>query len=277
MPATIERGSTGADVRQCQQLLANAGYTTTVDGVFGANTEKQVKSFQAANALSPDGIVGSKTWEALEGGSVDPQLTLPIDFRHVAKLLPQMMPQEYRLHDAQCPSNPPGVTLKNIGDDWTNCVQFTAWLLSYSFSGVKFSGGQWKLWMVSIPDQGNVPIVPNWGPKVVLEWGVATTAPERGAYLIQYFTSTGGHNMIVVDRDPETDKILTLESNSSFGLNGCGWGDIGNLRDVLNPGLNWAEKVTQTWESRLGEKIAVHMARLEIDPVSIQDWLSEGP
>lgn len=275
MPATIERGSTGSDVRECQGLLTDAGYATTVDGVFGVSTEKQVKAFQAANNLSPDGIVGSKTWAALEGSSVKPELTLPVDFRHVAKLFPQMFPQRYTLHDAQCPSNPPGVTLKNIGDERTNCVQFTSWLLSYSFTGVRFSGDQWKLWMVSKTDQGNVPIVPNWGPKVVLEWGVATTAPERGAYLIQYFTSTGGHSLIVVDRDPETDKILTLEAIGA--LDGAGWGQIGPLRDVLNPGLDWPEKVTQTWESRFGSKIAVHMARLEIDPGSIQDWLSEGP
>jgi hypothetical protein len=277
MPATIEKGSTGEDVFRCQQLLTDAGYPTSVDGVFGSGTEKQVKGFQSANSLTSDGIVGSKTWAALEAGSVEPQLTLPVDFQTVADLFPQMMPQKYRLHDAQCPSNPPGITLKNIGDEWTNCVQFTAWLLSYSFSGVRFSGAQWKLWMVSIPDQGNVPIVPNWGPKVALEWGVATTAPERGAYLIQYFTSTGGHSLIVVDRDPETDKILTLESNSAFGLDGAGWGEIGNLRDVLNPGLSWREKVTQTWESRFGSKIAVHMARLEIKSASIQSWLAEGP
>ncbi len=277
MPTTIRKGSTGPDVRQCQQLLTDAGYTTSIDGSFGANTEKQVKAFQTANKLTSDGIVGSKTWEALGSGSVDPQLTLPVDFHHVAKLFPQMMPQKYRLHDAQCPSNPPGVRLNYIGDEWTNCVQFTSWLLAYSFSGVQFSGNQWSRWMVGGDLQGKPPIVPNWGPKVVLEWGAGTTAPERGAYLIQYFTSSGGHSLIVVDRDPETDKILTLESNSGYGLNGAGWGEIGNLRDTLNPGLNWPEEVSQTWESRFGPKVAVHMVRLAICPDSIQSWLSEGP
>jgi hypothetical protein len=274
MPTTIRKGSNGADVRECQQLLTDAGYATTVDGVFGSGTEKQVKAFQSANRLAADGIVGDKTWEALEGGSIDPQLTLPIDFRHVAKLFPQMMPQKYTLHDAQCPSNPPGVSLKNIGDELTNCVQFTSWLLAYSFSGVRFSGNQWSRWMVGGSLQGTPPIVPNWGPKVILEWGCGTTSPERGAYLIQYFTSTGGHSLIVVDRDPDTDKILTLEAIGS--LDGAGWYDIGPLRDVLNPGLDWPEKVSQTWESRFGPKVAVHMVRLAICPDSIQSWLSEG-
>lgn len=277
MPTAIRKGSNGADVRKCQQLLTDAGYSTAVDGVFGSGTEKQVKAFQSANGLTADGIVGDKTWAALEGASIDPQLSLPIDFQTVADLFPQMMPQQYRLHDAQCPSNPPGVKLKNIGDEWTNCVQFTSWLLAYSFRGVQFSGDQWSRWMVGGSLQGTPPIVPNWGPKVILEWGCGTTAPTRGAYLIQYFTSTGGHSLIVVDRDPATDKILTLESNSGFGLNGAGWGEIGNLRDVLNPGLSWTEKVSQTWESRFGSKVAVHMVRLSICADSIQSWLAEGP
>ena len=78
----------------------------------------------------------------------------------------------------------------------------------------------------------------------------------------------------MLDYDEETDKILTLESNSAFGLNGCGWGQIGNLRDVFNPGLNWKDKVTQTWKSRFGEKVAVHIARLHV--VGVHDWLAKG-
>ena len=204
------------------------------------------------------------------------KLDLPIDFRKVAALFPEMMPQKYRLHDAQCPSNPPGMSLRNIGDDWTNCVQFTSWLLAYAFEGVEFVGNQWKLWMVGGDLQGKPPVVPNWGPRVILEWGCGTTSPGEGAYLIQYFTESGGHSMIVVAHDPETDKILTLESNSAYGLDGCGWGDIGPLRDIPNPGPRWMDKVTQTWESRLGQKVAVHRVRLSIDPESITTWLAEG-
>ena len=35
------------------------------DGVFGANTEKAVKAFQAAHNLTADGIVGTRTKAAL--------------------------------------------------------------------------------------------------------------------------------------------------------------------------------------------------------------------
>ena len=269
MPATIRKGSTGPDVTYCQTLLVTEGYPTGIDGIFGSGTEASVKAFQFDHQLTPDGIVGPATWAALQ---VDERG--PIDFQAVVDLLPQLIPQRYSLHDAQCPSNPPGISLKNIGDETTNCCTMTAWLLGWAFAGVSFSSEQWKLWMVSTTDRGNVPVVPNWGPKVAIQWGAGTTAPGQAPCLIQYFTESGGHSLIVVDYDEETDKILTLESNSAGKLDGCGWYQIGNLRDVFNPGPDWKSKVTQTWTSRFGSKVAVHIARLEI--TGVREWLEQG-
>lgn len=39
----------------------------TVDGLFGANTEKAVKTFQSKNRLEVDGIVGLNTWKKILG------------------------------------------------------------------------------------------------------------------------------------------------------------------------------------------------------------------
>ena len=278
MPRVIQRGDSGATVRECQGLLKSAGHDVSIDGVFGSSTEYVVKAFQKVNGLVSDGIVGSKTWEALYSESTGVpkrELSLPIDFARVADLFPQMMKQKYRLSDAQCPSNPPGMSLRGIGSEWTNCVQFTAWLLSMSFDGVKFTKDQWRKWMVSGDYEGTPPVVPNWGPRVILEWGCGTTSPGKGAYLVQYFTKRGGHSLIVLDHDEESDRMLTLEAVGS--LEGAGWGDLGALRDVPNPGLKWATKVRQTWSGRFNDKVAVHMVRLAIDPESIQRWLAEGP
>ena len=278
MPRLIQRGDSGAVVRELQGLLKAAGHDISVDGMFGANTEYIVKAFQTIQGLTPDGVVGTRTWESLYSvGSGVPGrgLELPIDFARVADLFPQLMKQKYRLSDAQCPSNPPGMTLRNIGDEWTNCVQFTAWLLSNAFAGVRFNKEQWRRWMVSGDYEGNPPIVPNWGPRVILEWGCGSTAPGKGAYLVQYFTRRGGHSLIVVDYDPESDRMLTLEAIG--GLEGAGWYGLGALRDVPNPGLQWAKKVRQTWSGRFDDKVAVHMVKLAIDPESIQRWLAEGP
>lgn len=63
---TLKQGSAGAEVKYLQRRLSNAGYTAATDGEFGPQTELAVKSFQAEKGLTADGIVGEKTWAALD-------------------------------------------------------------------------------------------------------------------------------------------------------------------------------------------------------------------
>ena len=59
----LKKGSTGEAVEQLQKALKDLGYDPgAVDGKFGANTEAAVKSFQSANGIAVDGIVGDITW-----------------------------------------------------------------------------------------------------------------------------------------------------------------------------------------------------------------------
>nr|MBP3598876.1 peptidoglycan-binding protein [Eubacterium sp.] len=64
----LEVGSSGEKVRQMQQQLnaiSNAYPLIpkiAVDGIFGPRTEEAVKTFQRVFGLTPDGIVGFKTW-----------------------------------------------------------------------------------------------------------------------------------------------------------------------------------------------------------------------
>ncbi len=62
----LRRGDSGPEVKYLQRLLGNAGFPVSTDGVFGPATEAAVTAFQTANGLDPDGVVGPKTWEALE-------------------------------------------------------------------------------------------------------------------------------------------------------------------------------------------------------------------
>ncbi|PYZ95343.1 N-acetylmuramoyl-L-alanine amidase [Salipaludibacillus keqinensis] len=64
--ATLRRGSKGASVTELQKQLNKAGYNTKgVDGNFGPATEAAVKKFQKDKKLTSDGIVGTKTRNAL--------------------------------------------------------------------------------------------------------------------------------------------------------------------------------------------------------------------
>lgn len=62
---TLRSGSTGIHVAHVQQLLASLGYHVVVDGLFGPQTERAVRHFQRVNGLTPDGVVGPHTWDAL--------------------------------------------------------------------------------------------------------------------------------------------------------------------------------------------------------------------
>jgi len=56
----------GPEVKILQQRLGAAGvYRYGVDGIFGRQTRKCVKTFQKRRLLTVDGIVGARTWEAL--------------------------------------------------------------------------------------------------------------------------------------------------------------------------------------------------------------------
>ncbi len=64
--STVKLGSRGNDVIYLQQRLVAKGYGVgNIDGIFGKKTLEAVKAFQAENNLIIDGIVGVKTWKAI--------------------------------------------------------------------------------------------------------------------------------------------------------------------------------------------------------------------
>jgi len=69
--ATLRQGSTGQDVITLQYLLNVIGEyypgipNIVQDGIFGSGTRRAVIAFQNQMRLSPDGIVGARTWNAL--------------------------------------------------------------------------------------------------------------------------------------------------------------------------------------------------------------------
>jgi len=85
---TIRRGSTGDDVKYCQEILIGLGYNLGsygADGKFGAKTEAAVRAFQKANGLGVDGIVGPMTWEKLENVSPQPTTLYTVTVPHLTE------------------------------------------------------------------------------------------------------------------------------------------------------------------------------------------------
>jgi lysozyme len=66
-PVPLRLGSRGQVVAKLQQLLNKQGANIGVaDGAFGPRTKNAVINFQKSRQLLPDGIVGPRTWLALE-------------------------------------------------------------------------------------------------------------------------------------------------------------------------------------------------------------------
>ncbi|MDR1905386.1 MAG: N-acetylmuramoyl-L-alanine amidase [Clostridiales bacterium] len=62
---SVKFGSRNNLVYILQAMLFFLGYDISVDGVFGLATENAVKQFQISRGLTPDGIAGKNTFEAL--------------------------------------------------------------------------------------------------------------------------------------------------------------------------------------------------------------------
>ncbi|WP_455495219.1 peptidoglycan-binding protein [Gemmiger sp.] len=82
-PGTVlRRGSTGSSVEQVQFWLSDLAQfdsslvRVTVDGSYGAATERAVRAFQQKQSLTADGAVGQRTWNALYTAWVDAQSDL---------------------------------------------------------------------------------------------------------------------------------------------------------------------------------------------------------
>lgn len=70
---TIRQGSKGAAVKYAQERLSKRGYRLTLDGIFGPGTVAAVRQFQAAEGLTPDGVVGARTWAVLQVETIAPE------------------------------------------------------------------------------------------------------------------------------------------------------------------------------------------------------------
>lgn len=63
--AALSIGDRGQQVKKLQEKLNELGETLVADGVFGVGTHGALVAFQAKHGLTPDGIVGRRTREAL--------------------------------------------------------------------------------------------------------------------------------------------------------------------------------------------------------------------
>jgi hypothetical protein len=90
---TLRAGAHGGDVIALQQLLLEAGLMPPFGAEewrashFGSVTEGAVKTFQIKRSLVADGIVGKRTWAALEGVQDDGDTVPAPDYENTSNLM----------------------------------------------------------------------------------------------------------------------------------------------------------------------------------------------
>ena len=149
----------------------------------------------------------------------------------------------------------------------TNCVLFTAWTTAATY-GKGFTGDQWNRWVIA----GDTDIEAGGGPGVAVEWGIASWADyvEPGSvYLVQYYrdvATRNGHSLFIIDYDKASQKILTLEANSAYAIDGVGFGELGNIA-TTKPGPRWSSATDMPW-SRIKDQPLWYMAKLNMAGVN---------
>ena len=92
---TLRKGSKGEYVTLLQTKLIQQGYSLDpygADGSFGNKTLEAVKAFQKAHGLTVDGVVGLKTWDALNSGEV---VYYTVTIKHVAQNVADEIVKKY--------------------------------------------------------------------------------------------------------------------------------------------------------------------------------------
>jgi hypothetical protein len=94
----------------------------------------------------------------------------------------------------------------------------------------------------------------------VIEAEMATAVPAgqppSAWCLVQGWRSaTSGHTFIILDRHVSSDRVLTLEANQAYSINGVGYRNLGNLRDFRDarpPARWWENPAVPRWSDILG-------------------------
>jgi putative chitinase len=77
LPGVLRLGSRGPEVAELQRRLRAVGFDPgSTDGDFGQKTETAARAFQRSRALTADGVVGARTWSALETPGAAPETAL---------------------------------------------------------------------------------------------------------------------------------------------------------------------------------------------------------
>jgi hypothetical protein len=176
-----------------------------------------------------------------------------IDEVALIKLLPAFNLFTYDLHDTTYPFKLKGCNLPQSPPARNNCCTFVEALVvkawEESINNFSWNTACHSQMMILSADDYFSPITCLIEQKMALAVDDDEQAP-RPWTVIQGWRSKwrGGHTFIIIDYDPVTDRVLTLESNAAYLLNGVGYRMIGAIAETPKPPTSWAQNESLwTW------------------------------
>lgn len=161
----------------------------------------------------------------------------------------------YDLDEARYPYALPGVRVPQAPPTSNNCCTFVEALVVKAWTdahaSISWDTDRHGQMMIFSKDDYFSPVT------AVVDSGMGVAVPDDDAAPHPWTLVQGwrrqwekGHTFLIVDHHEPTDRVLTLESNSSYQLNGVGFRAIGNLRDVggTPPDEWWERDDLWTWE-----------------------------
>ncbi len=194
----------------------------------------------------------------------------PIDESLLVQCLPAFRAYHYG-HAASYPWPVPGVGTINAPGQYDDCCTFVESLCVRAFElgrpGFTWGHHRHDQMMVSDPKHPFSPVT------AAIEAGIADEADAVGPWtLVQAWRQKwkGGHTFLVVDHDPATDRVLILESNKGFGLDGPGFRALGSLDKLdCRPPDWWNRAESWTWEKVVQTYPYRRMARLQVTGLTL--------
>ena len=176
-----------------------------------------------------------------------------VDEQTLTSLLDEFHDFTYDLDIARYPFDLPGFKTPLSPPQTNNCCTFVeAWLVkawNESFDDFAWNMERHKQMMIYSSDDYFSPVT------ALIESNMAESVsdddqPPHPWTVVQGWRKqwTSGHTFIIVDHHENTDRVLTLESNSSYKLNGVGYRMIGNLQTTPQPPNDWWNNQLWTWE-----------------------------
>ena len=180
---------------------------------------------------------------------------LAIPEEAMIKRLAEFKEFTYDRDEARYPFKLPGINLPEAPPKYNNCCTFVEGLLVRSWADVHenftWSSKRHAQMMILSNDDFYSPVT----AVIEAQMGIPVSDPDTPPHpwtLIQgwRYQWRGGHTFLIVDHHAQTDRVLTLESNSSYRLNGVGFRAIGNIKDfgMRPPSFWWEAEELWTWE-----------------------------